>query len=125
MCKPLFDALTTEPTFGSLRKQMYAAGASAIRLRSAREASPLRHLGRWVAVIALIVAAGWALARVAIGGTEPVTIVVVQPGDTLWAIAAARYPGEDTRERVDAIERANGLAGPVIAAGETLQLPPP
>jgi LysM repeat protein len=76
-------------------------------------------------VIVLIVFASLALARIALGGTEPVGTVVVQPGDTLWAIAAARYPGADTRERVDAIERLNGLGGPVIVAGETLQLPPP
>ena len=50
--------------------------------------------------------------------------MVVQPGDSLWSIAAARYPADDPRERVDAIERLNGLSGPMIEAGETLQLPP-
>jgi LysM repeat protein len=49
--------------------------------------------------------------------------VVVQPGDTLWAIAATHYPSDDVRSRVDDIERANGLQGPVIQAGETLRLP--
>jgi hypothetical protein len=104
---------------------MYAAGTSAIRLRSVRVASPVRHLGRWVAVWVLIAGAGVALARVAVGGTEPVATVVVQPGDTIWSIAAERYPAADTRERVDAIERLNGLSGPLIVAGETLELPPP
>jgi nucleoid-associated protein YgaU len=104
---------------------MYATGTSAIRLRSARAAGPLRHLGRWMAVIVLIAGASTGLARVALGGTEPVTTVVVQPGDTLWSIAASRYPGADTRERVDSIERLNRLSGPVIVAGETLELPPP
>jgi LysM repeat protein len=86
----------------------------------------LRHLGRWVLVVALIVFASLALARVVLGGTAPATTnVVVQTGDSLWAIAAARYPGADTRERVDAIERLNGLSGPLIVAGETLQLPNP
>ena len=103
---------------------MYAAGASAIHLRATRDQSPLRHAGRWLAVSLAIVGASVALARVAAGGTEPVGSVVVQPGDTLWAIAAERYPGADTRERVDAIERLNGLSSPVIVAGETLQLPP-
>ena len=104
---------------------MYAAGSSAVRLSAARSAMPLRHAGRWLAVSGLIVATSILLARVAAGGTEPVSTVVVKPGDTLWAIAAVRYPGADTRERVDAIERLNGLGGPVIVAGETLQLPPP
>ena len=104
---------------------MYAAGFSIRPLRSARRPfEGLRHAGRWLLVVALIVLASWGLARVALGGTAPATTtVVVQPGDSLWSIAAARYPGADTRERVDAIERLNGLSGPVIAAGETLQLP--
>ncbi len=105
---------------------MYAAGASIRPLRSASRPGGVRHLGRWLLVIGLIVLASWALARVALGGTAPVmTTVVVQPGDSLWSIAEARYPGADTRERVDAIERLNGFSGPVIVAGETLQLPPP
>jgi LysM repeat protein len=58
-------------------------------------------------------------------GSAPVhyTVVVVQPGDTLWAIAAAHYPGDDVRVRVDDIEQANGLAGPTIEVGQTLKLP--
>jgi nucleoid-associated protein YgaU len=104
---------------------MYVAGLSIRPQRTAPD-SGWRHLGRWLLIAGLIVLASWALARVALGGTAPVTTtVVVQPGDSLWSIAAARYPGADTRERVDAIERLNGLSGPVIVAGETLQLPPP
>jgi hypothetical protein len=104
---------------------MYAAGSSIRPLRSAHAPyEGLRHLGRWLLVAALIVLASLALARVALGGTAPASVtVVVQPGDSLWSIAAAHYPGADTRERVDAIERLNGLSSPVIAAGETLQLP--
>jgi nucleoid-associated protein YgaU len=103
---------------------MYAAGTSIRPFQSGRGSSGLRHAGRWLLVIALILFASLALARVALGGTAPVTTtVVVQPGDSLWSIAEAHYPGADTRERVDAIERLNGLGGPVIAAGETLQLP--
>lgn len=107
---------------------MYAAGSSIRPLHSAHWGgrAHLRHLGRWVLVVPLIVFASLALARVALGGAAPaITTVVVQPGDSLWAIAAARYPSADTRERVDAIERLNGLSGPVIVAGETLQLPNP
>jgi LysM repeat protein len=49
--------------------------------------------------------------------------VVVQPGDTLWGIATARYPDDDVRVRVDEIERLNGLQSPEIEVGESLQLP--
>jgi nucleoid-associated protein YgaU len=47
---------------------------------------------------------------------------VFVPGDTLWSIAEARYRG-DAREQVWRIERANGLAGATIVAGEVLRLP--
>jgi LysM repeat protein len=104
---------------------MYATGAPAFHFQAARGSSPLRHLGRWLAVTVAILATSVVLARAAAGGTESVGTVVVQPGDTLWSIAAERYPGADTRERVDAIERLNGLPSPVIVSGETLQLPPP
>jgi Tfp pilus assembly protein FimV len=47
----------------------------------------------------------------------------VHPGDTLWAIAAKRYPGSDTRDTVVRIQQANDLGGGVLAAGQTLVLP--
>ena len=99
---------------------MYAAGY-AIRPHS----TPLwRHAGRWALAILVMGVVGWGLARAVVGDTAPtVTTVVVQPGDTLWAIATAHYPDADPRERVDAIEQLNGLSGPQIEAGEVLRLP--
>jgi nucleoid-associated protein YgaU len=103
---------------------MYVAGRS-LRSPWTPEASAFRHLGRWLLAGVLVVLAGWLLARVAFGGVPPeYQTVVVQPGDTLWSIAAAHYPAADPRERVDAIEALNGLSGPQIAVGETLELPP-
>ena len=106
---------------------MYAAGHPARSTRSAwtSQASGFRHLGRWLLAVLLAGLAGWMLARVALGGTPPeYTTVVVQPGDTLWSIAAAHYPAADPREEVLAIEALNGLSGPQIAPGQTLELPP-
>lgn len=104
---------------------MYATGLSIKPMRS-RHQPGLRDLRRWVIVAGLIGVASLSLARVALGGTATVDrTVVVQPGDTLWSIAAAHYPGADPRERVDAIERLNGLSGPVIIPGATLELPQP
>ncbi|HUY74776.1 MAG TPA: LysM peptidoglycan-binding domain-containing protein [Candidatus Dormibacteraeota bacterium] len=93
-------------------------------MASRRQDAGARSAGRLVVVIALTLAATVGLAVVAHGGSAPVvSTVVVQPGDTLWSIASARYPSDDVRIRVDEIERANGLHSPVIEAGQTLQLP--
>jgi len=93
-------------------------------MASRRQDVGFRSAGRLVVVFALTLAATVGLAVVAHGGSAPtVSTVVVQPGDTLWSIASARYPSDDVRIRVDDIERANGLRGPVIEVGQTLQLP--
>jgi LysM repeat protein len=105
---------------------MYAAGYGIRPLRSARR---IRPAGRLAAVMLLALSVSVGLAVVAHGGTAAQdsaaqdSTVVVQPGDTLWSIAAQRYPSDDVRARVDDIERANGLQSPVIDAGEILRLP--
>jgi LysM domain len=45
---------------------------------------------------------------------------VVQPGDTLWSIAAEIAPDEDPRVVVDALRAANG--GPELEVGQELTL---
>jgi nucleoid-associated protein YgaU len=103
---------------------MYAAGYGIKPWRADRTGGGIR-LGRRIAVALLTVAVGAiGLAVAARGGSAPVEgTVVVQPGDTLWAIAAEHYPGDDVRVRVQDIEQANGLHGPGIEAGQTLRLP--
>ena len=102
---------------------MYATGYSIRPLRSSRQA-PLRHIGRWAMVLVAVVSVSVGLSKVALGDGRPVdATVIVQPGDTLWDIAAARYPADDVRVRVDEIERLNGLQSPRIEVGETLHLP--
>ena len=102
---------------------MYAAGYTIRPNRSSRKPLSWRHSGRWALVLVLLVGASCGLARVALGDTRGDSIVVVAPGDTLWSIAAARYPSDDVRVRVDEIERLNGLHSPLIEVGETLRLP--
>jgi nucleoid-associated protein YgaU len=100
---------------------MYATGYGIRPLRSERR---IRPAGRLAVVLLLALSVSLWLAIVAHGGTAAQdSTVVVQPGDTLWSIAAQRYPSDDVRARVDDIERANGLQGPVIEAGEILKLP--
>ncbi len=100
---------------------MYATGYGIRPLRSTRRIRPVGRLG---AVMLLALSVSLWLAIVAHGGTAAQdSTVVVQPGDTLWSIAAQRYPSDDVRERVDGIELANGLHSPLIEVGEILKLP--
>jgi LysM repeat protein len=55
-------------------------------------------------------------------GAAPETRYVVQPGDTLWMLAAERYGG-DPRKGVWRIEERNSLASPAIRPGEVIVLP--
>jgi nucleoid-associated protein YgaU len=119
----LFDRLDNRTPVRYRIERMYAAGYSIRPLRSRRQA-PLRHLGRWALVTLAVASVSVGLSRVVLGDTPPVMArVVVQAGDTLWSIAAARYPEDDVRVRVDEIERLNGLHSPRIEVGETLRLP--
>ena len=99
---------------------MYAAGYGIEPWRATRTGG--RRLVRRAALAALVgglvVFTSLGLAVAARGGT-----VVVQPGDTLWSIASEHYPADDVRVRVDDIEQANDLAGPVIQVGQRLRLP--
>ena len=102
---------------------MYAAGYGIQPWRAPRTGgiSGARRLLAAVAAVACL-SVGFALGA---RGSAPAhsATVVVEPGDTLWSIAAARYPGDDVRIRVQDIEQANGLAGPTIDVGQTLKLP--
>ena len=57
------------------------------------------------------------------GGRTGTDEVVVQPGQSLWSIAQARYPEDDTRSKVGDIIRLNHLGEQPIYAGERLQVP--
>ncbi len=56
-------------------------------------------------------------------GTHVEAHYVVRPGDSLWAIAAARYEG-DPREAVWRIRARNGLPNSTLQPGTVLALPP-
>ena len=99
-----------------------------------RPAAGLRLTRRGRRLVAgLSLAAGIGIALVAAttvvgderGGLQPVgdSSVVVRSGDTLWSIAVAVAPEEDTREVVDAIVEVNDLEGVGLVPGQVLQLP--
>ncbi|WP_395963210.1 LysM peptidoglycan-binding domain-containing protein [Actinomadura sp. 6N118] len=49
--------------------------------------------------------------------------VTVEPGETLWDIAARHAPESDPRRTVDRIIDVNSLSGPVVQPGQQLRLP--
>ena len=104
---------------------MYGATTDLMRLRyprpRPRRRGALRRLAVGVAAFGLLVLG---FAHAVHGSSGPAyESVTVQPGDTLWAIAAERYPDADTREKIDEIERANGLSDPSIRPGQDLRVP--
>jgi hypothetical protein len=91
----------------------------------------LTRRGRLVAVAAILILAGLGLigaaGRVGALHGSPVPAsapgqVVVQPGETLWSIAARVAPQRDPRTVVDRIRRLNDLPDTEIRPGQTLLL---
>jgi nucleoid-associated protein YgaU len=117
-----------------------AAGASSFRPTRARRpvgSRPaaarvrLTRRARRLAVV-LTLAAGvaigsWLGPLVAGAGDDlrlaGVQSVVVQPGDTLWSIAADVAGSADVREVVDRIQELNGIRNSVLMPGQVLELP--
>jgi len=78
--------------------------------------------GRIVLIVLVATFLGWSLLTRTVNGAGPTQVYVVQPGDTLWSIAASRYAG-DPREGVWKLQSRNHLAGTTINPGERLTLP--
>ena len=104
---------------------MYASGIEVNWIRRPRPCRQWPSLGRrtllWLAFSLALV---FGLATAA-HGSAPTSYdrVTVGVGDTVWSLAAERYPGADTRAKVDEIMRANGLKSPELHPGEVLRLP--
>lgn len=116
-----------------------APGRAHLRLvhsRPPRGLAPTGPIQAWrrriglLVVLAAIVAAAWSAiapaADVSVPATVPVSAatVVVEPGETLWDVAARTAPeGTDTATQVAEIVAANGLAGVSVDAWQVLLLP--
>lgn len=75
-----------------------------------------------VVVVAILAVGLWAMFARDSGASSAGRSYRVQPGDTLWSIAAATYGG-DPREGVWKLRRSNNLDGTTIASGQLIRLP--
>ena len=76
-----------------------------------------------VALAVMVPLSGWATATLTGGSPEPVRIVEVQPGDTLYGIAGDLAKPGHIRDMVLRIQRLNSLPGGQIVEGQKLAVP--
>lgn len=98
--------------------------------RPATSKARLTRRGRTVVVLVAFVllvvgvSLGQASSQAASAGRAKPRTVTVQPGETLWQLAARTAPQSDPRLVVEQIERANSLSGAQVFAGQQLVVPP-
>lgn len=98
-----------------------------------RQPVRLTRRGRIVVALAVAVTVGFgvvhlgsSVAATGQGSTQAAATIQVQPGDTLWGIAASVNPGGDIRATVDEIVALNSLSsGSTLPAGTVLAIPAP
>jgi hypothetical protein len=91
----------------------------------------LTRRGRLVAVLAFLALAlavmtalgGWATASLSGGTPEPVRVIEVGPGDTLYGIAGDLAKPGEVRAMVHRIQELNSLPGGQISEGQKLAVP--
>lgn len=75
-----------------------------------------------IVVVLLVAALVWAVYARDTGAGGRAHHYRVRPGDTLWSVAVATYPG-DPREGVWMLQERNGLEDATIVPGQRLVLP--
>ena len=106
-----------------------AADARPMRVR--RASVRLTRRGRVVFVLAFLAMAftvmvafgGWATATHDAGTPDPVRVIEVQEGDTLYDIAGRVAEPGQVREMVHEIQQLNSLSGGGLQAGQKLAIP--
>ena len=100
------------------------------RVRTARTPVRLTRRGRLVVLLTItllaVTATLFGRAQVVADPTSqgPVAeYVTVQPGDTLWELAANVAPGRDPRPVIDRIVELNGIEDGSLRAGQRLAVP--
>jgi LysM repeat protein len=56
-------------------------------------------------------------------GSQEEKVIIVEPGDTLWSIAQANYPDDNTQKAIYYITKANALDSSNLKIGSELHLP--
>jgi Tfp pilus assembly protein FimV len=105
--------------------------ASVAQLHAPSDPVPLRLTRRGVAVVAALVAAlALGIVVLAARSAPPATAssahpatVTVRAGDSLWSIATRVAPDRDPRAEIEALQRANHLAGVTLVPGQVLRVP--
>lgn len=127
------STLSISPVFTPERER----SARATQRPTARPAAPQRSTVRltrrgrlvvFLAALAVVLMAGFFLGAGSVatgeaGTPTPTTTVMVEPGDTLWGIAAEASDGGDVRETMREIERLNALESVALNAGQKLRVP--
>ncbi len=75
------------------------------------------------ALVAMVLAGGLAAAGREAGTPEPVRVVQVQPGDTLYGIAGELARPGHVRDMVNRIQQLNSLSGSSLQVGDSLAVP--
>ena len=112
------STMTLSPSYQITR----AHGASSLRLT--RRGRLVVFLGSLM--IVLLLGFFWASGSVAgerPGTPEPTTVVQVQPGDTLFAIAAEVTTDGDVAAMVERIQRLNALDSGMLVVGQKIRVP--
>ncbi len=129
--RPVVRQPASQPVPPALARPVQRPAPQPVR-QSAPQPVRLTRRGRLVlfvlclslALVALVLVAGSATGTAETGAPVPVETVTVQPGDTLWGIAAEVRPGEDPRQVVHEIAELNGLSGS-LQIGDEIAVPLP
>lgn len=71
----------------------------------------------------MVVGSVQADAETSANGAPATSVVVVQPGESLWGIAQQVAPGSDPREVITSIRELNGLSEAPVVPGQSLVVP--
>ena len=115
----------------SVRPTRASAAASRRATPRASRAVRLTRRGRTVLVLAFVALTlavmtafgGWATATLGGGTPEPVRVIEVAPGQTLYGIAAELAKPGEIRAMVHRIQELNSLPGGQITEGQKLAIP--